>query len=253
MRKPILIIYILLSTIGGHAQTTVKVVHDTIHVSNNSKELELYKMLYQNAKDNSSANYTMLYTVVAIVVALLLFILGNQVFFNYRLKKSDLENLKSELELQLTTNLGKLKGQIQDLELQFTKDLEDKTKELKTIQDKQNAMVEYLEKRIEIMNSSVSELMTIKFKSSGSNEAALINIVNRCKSSLKAELDRTLALALADLSGHLTIMTSISDYSKDRIQALLKEIPVKYPSRFDNQLKEINDQLSKKQITKLEN
>jgi len=237
-------IFILLSFVNGYAKTAVAVVHDTIHVANNTKELELYKMLYQNAKDNSLANYTMLYTIIAIVVGFIIFILGSQAFFNYRINQRDLENLKAELTLNYTTNLGDLRSDFQKLEVNLKADISEKTTKLG---ERVGKLHDSLDVRIDVVNSSLNELMANEYKNKGSNQAALIHFVWSCRSSLDAGLKTTLDSALERLRDFLTTISEVSDYSEKNIKELLESVLVKYPD-FANVVDEIKNELQKKTI-----
>jgi membrane-associated HD superfamily phosphohydrolase len=249
MKKSIIAILLLLNITGSYAKDRITIVHDTIHEVNNTKELEMYKMLYQNAKDNSSANYTILYTIIAIVVGFIVFILGSQIFLNFRLNRQDLENLKSTIKLDLSVEFAKLNEEFQNRDLKFAKEIADNKSQLN---DTFNTITDSLHSRINIINSSLQEIVAKAYKSDGSLEAALIAQVSACSASLEANLNLSLKRNLKQLNELLISVTEISDYSSERIQELLKRVTKKYPEEFNVVINEIENEVAKKTITKLE-
>jgi hypothetical protein len=249
MKKLLLTSIVSISIINCFAKNTITVVHDTLRITSDAKELELYKMLYQNAKDNSSVNYTMLYTIIAIVVAFILFIVGSQVFFNYRLNKRDLDNLRSELMLQLTTEISTLKSSQQSLEIKLINDINEK---ISNTNNKIESVETRLSKSVNLLHSAVHELRAESYKSLGWTQLSIANRLWQCRYDLKENMDQQLKLTLESIMELLSSVDEIYDISVNAFNEINGGIREKYADKFVDLLDKIKLSIESKKIIKLQ-
>ncbi len=118
-------------------------------------ESEAYQLLYANSKEANASILTTLHFSLAIVAAFLLALVGSQIFFNYRLSKEEISNLRNSILNEIDNKIGLLsdkvlannKDQSQIVENAMNSKLEERSKLL-------DAKIEVHKKDIEALRAS---------------------------------------------------------------------------------------------------
>jgi hypothetical protein len=120
MKSKYLVAIIIILTVNIFAQSEKNKLDSSkiINSENVSKtglsESEAYKLLYENSKETNGSIVTTIHWVLGITIAFLLALFGSQVFFNYRINRKEIDNIKNELGEKLNAmkleNLKEISG-----------------------------------------------------------------------------------------------------------------------------------------------
>ena len=82
---------------------------------NDSKTIELYKLLYENTKRSNEIIISTIQWTIGFIFTFLLALIGSQVLYNIRLNKKEIENIKSNVEKDITEISGQLNKEINNI------------------------------------------------------------------------------------------------------------------------------------------
>jgi len=138
MKKIILIIFlfILLSCI---------IPEYTVISQNNNQidEKNVYKLMYENVKDSNKKILQTVYWSLSSILIVIIAILGSNIYYNYKVNKQEIENLKQEID----THINEVKNEIYN---SISKNFNDYTKDTRT--ELKNDVEKYSESYIKQLN-----------------------------------------------------------------------------------------------------
>lgn len=252
----LLIGFIMISPIA-RADTETSHANDVAKITmnnNNSTPDEItvtqaYKMLYENSKESNNRLISTIRWVIGIVVAFLLALIGSQVFFNIRISKREIDNIKKDLDTKSSALKEELLKNINEgnrdnikqyqayenkignmVKEEIQRRFEEKSKYLETKMTGYEKNIEMIEremkndiKYLEIdIRKNEGDLWNLR----GVKANALARYVETA--NLKIELKGTVEHSLDDIIEVLSKMDSIHKMDYSHLESLIKKIPKKH-------------------------
>jgi len=236
---------------------SIKTVYVNV-IPANTKEEDIYKLLYENQKKASEDLRNTQQWAIGIVAVFIALILGSQIYFNWKINKQELTNINSELE-----------SKIKVLELHISsKREEDNTKlettfeklgiRLKTnIDEKTSSFKEIMESKLEsVSKSSKNDLKILEYKISES-KADIYMLKGWTGNAFSSYIDAAiirLDLGYAieyDLDDFIKVLPKVKEIFRrdyERLEKLITDIREKHKDKFESQLKEIEENYKNKPV-----
>lgn len=217
-------------------------------------EADLYKLLYEGQKEANRDLTQVMYWSIGLVATFLLAIAGSQVFFNFRLRKSDIDNLQKTNAKQISESLAfakeEIAGLVREGETENRAAREELSKYLSERIDTVVARTDSAEKSIEALGSrlaplekltrkcevlevEVTELEAQVWRLRGVESNALSRFVKICELLIDRDRPATLKYRLSDVEDALSKLTEIRLSSYNALEALMPKIPEKFQEHRD--------------------
>lgn len=240
----------------------------TSPVSNEFKDkAELYKLLYENSKSSNERLVSSIHLIIGTVITFLLALFGAQLLFNFKIKKEEIDIIKSDINEQITSLRGDAKNEINTLNNENNKALRNevsiKSKQINdnlnirfsdesklniSIIEKQEQQIKFVKealeyeiKRVEIqlekIIGDVWDLRDVK-----------ANALSRYIKTAILELDNghEVKHTLTDIVKSLSDEKSLHEHDKNELEKLSSLLP----SKFESQKELINEKLNSLEIYK---
>ena len=224
--------------------------------SSASKELDLYKLLYESQKEANRELIAFIYWCFGLVASFLLFIAGTQIFFNFRLRKSDVEGIKKSNTSQIEQGIAKA---IQDLS-SLVRGVEDSSRAARDELSKfLSGRIDTVEGSLETVTKDVKAIPRLRRKLAlidirlhdaeghlwqlrGVKSNALSRFIKVAQLCLKAERPNALQNAIDDIEQVLKESKDIWSEDHENLKNLLDGLPEKYSAQ-QLRISTINDKL----------
>lgn len=209
-------------------------------------EAALYKLLYESQKEANKDLAQVIYWSTTLVGAFLLTIVGSQVFFNYRLRKSDVANLQKSNAKQVSDAIEVARTEFLQLIKSSESENRSSREELskyfsgrfdavsdrietarKSIDDVASKLtkVEPLQDRISSLEMNMSELDGHVWRLRGVESNALTGFIKACELQIENNRVKTLYYGLREVEAALKKMDSIYSNDYHRLCELMQKLP----------------------------
>ena len=233
--------------ISAPAQPIVQANNERSEDLSAKREAEFYKLLYDGQKEANKDLVQVMYWAIGLVAAFILAIAGSQVIFNYRLRKSEIDRIKSENSKTITQSLNTAKNEIAGL-------LRDSETESRGAREE---LSKYLSGRIdssdETLNSIKDELKPLKrlgrklnlleirlndaeahvWRLRGVESNALTKFMRSCDLLIKNNQPNRLIHRLEDIEEGLENSDDIWEQDYNELKALMEKIPEQFHAERD--------------------
>ena len=206
-----------------------------VEVDTPSKEVELYKLLYEAEKTNNESLVNLTYWSFGISMAFIILIVGSQIYFNYRLGKKDILKIKAELSERMTlakTEIEKgLNATVTEFKTEVSNKMDDMTSEIsvnRILQDQKVLSVEH-----SVIQAKLS---------SDLGQMGVVTKLEYYKRLIEIELklDTPFMISVDDLTEVLKKEKEIPNFNFLNLSSLLK----KFPASLEDERKKLSDILA---------
>lgn len=209
-------------------------------------EEDIYKLLYEGQKEANKDLTQVIFWSTTLVGAFLLTIAGSQIFFNFRLRQSDIETIQKTNAKQISDAIFLAKTEIS----QIVKDSENETRssrdELsKYVSGRIDAVTDRIDTAVKSLNDVASkvktmELLPYKFSTldirltaaeghiwrlRGVESNALTGFIKACELLVDSNQPTSLFYSLKEIEVALSKMTDIFSDDRERLLALMQKLP----------------------------
>ncbi|MFA5060158.1 MAG: hypothetical protein WC676_05975 [Candidatus Omnitrophota bacterium] len=221
-------------------------VQSSIHAMTESKA---YELLYNNSKESNDRLMSTTQWACGFVAGFILLVLGTQIFFNYRIGKQEIDNIKNELEKRLTAdksnlleNINKANKEneriVQQLSEKAKSDLKEiidsrfteKIKLLETEKEIYKKDIELIESRISTKISNLAiDLEGVQghvWNLRGVKSNAITRFIDKALLQIKEKID--VKYTLKEIHETLENLSEIHESDFHSLEDLMKNIPEKY-------------------------
>lgn len=229
----ILVFILIVTTFSGKAMGNA---YDSLKDDSKRKvspELELYQKLYENEKNANEKLLSFIYTSLEGGAAILLFIIGSQIFFNYKINSAEVDSIKNDLK----KSFMEFKGDVEKENEKLYKKIEGETKT--AFEAELELVASTVDKNLKDLNSKIDEKMldvsydlntTIGDLHSKTDQNGYISVhyyIRAANSGMKAKYD--ILYILENLIHQLKVMTDVEEDNHNELLVLVKEIASSYP------------------------
>lgn len=207
---------------------------------------QAYKLLYENSKESNDRIISTIQWVLGIVFAFLLALIGSQIFFNFRISKKEIDNIKKDIDKKISELKVVLLKDIDTTNRENTKQFQELIEKIKTdvkeninykFEEKSKLLdvkIEMHEKGIGILkhefeddikylkvdiNKNKGDLWNLK----GVKSNALTSFITTA--SLIIELKREVKYILNDIIEVLEKLNKIHEMDYSALEILITKIP----------------------------
>lgn len=231
------------------------------------EKAELYKLLFENAKESNDRLVSSIHVIIGTVITFFLALFGAQLFFNFKLKKEEIEKIKSDVNEQfsnlyndVTNKTGVLfKNNEKEMSKSFSlykKEINETIKE--KLSEESKLISSKLEKHEEqIKNVQVnSERLINQLKIQLERTVGDVWDLRGVESNALGRYVRTALLALENGNDVTHIINDIVKLLNNQvdlhevIKTELEELSQKLPGSFESQKEFINTKISSLEIYK---
>lgn len=212
MRKLILILIIVgcIAIISAQDSTNINLTDTTIVKNSNAMDNNLYKLLYENAKENNSELISILTTSLTLLFGVIIAIIGSSIYYNYRFNKKEYELLYKEVVNKLEETQSRLLDESSDKISKISSDYQNE------IDEKYEQLSETYKTNFETVRDSYKEIINSFKKDSNRQIEQLVkennlirDYIENIKKSSKDDLnykENDLKRELSNIKGDLYLM-----------------------------------------------
>ena len=243
--------YFLNSNISFSEEVNLK-SDSSIIAKSDSLNNNLYQLLYNNSAETNQMLITTIHWIIGIMVTFFIAIVGTQIFFNYRINKQEIENikqntirefseLKSKILLELTTEkestLKTIKKELENdyniLNEKITNYFTDKSKIIDVYNETNqkslqqiNLQIENKNRELQIeINKNTGDLWILK----GVKSNAIYNFTRTA--ILQKEMKYEMKYTLDNIIEVLKDLNEIHEGDYKELDRLIQEIPEEYSDK----------------------
>jgi hypothetical protein len=209
-------------------------------------EAELYKLLYESQKEANKDLAQVIFWSTTLVGAFLLTIAGSQIFFNFRLRRADIEAIQKTNSKQISDSIASAMTEL----LKITKDNESEGRSsreelskyvsgridaLSERIDTANARIDVVGKKLETLEPLAEKVSTLDIRLSeaeghiwrlrGVESNALTGFIKSCELLIGNNRPKTLFYGLKEVEAALSKMKDIFSQDYERLVALMQDVP----------------------------
>ena len=214
------------------------------------REIQTYKQMVENLKDSNEKILETVYWSLGGILGIIIVILGSNIFYNFRINKNEMENIKNALSLSLEETKNKnleiiqknAQDQIKNISENFHYNVNNFDKKLKQTEEKLIDMISNLKSEFFEKESSITNKFALLHSEIVGHTADLWGLkdvpVNALKyetekAILDIELKQPIESSLSNIYEYLDKITSISTFSQSDVIKLIEKLPDKYSVHKD--------------------
>ncbi|MBS1508746.1 MAG: hypothetical protein JSS79_19070 [Bacteroidetes bacterium] len=217
-----------------------------------SPEIDLYQRLYESEKASNERLINFIYVTLGSGGGILLFIVGSQIFFNYKINSAEVDSIKNDLK----KSFAEFKGDIERENQKLYNKIESETKKL-------------LDGEIEVVSTTVDKnLKDLNIKIDQKVDDISFDLY-RTRADLYSDqqpnnfiaISHYIEAAKAGIKGNIKINSTLNQLIKickdvnnlsDRMHSILSEFVKTIPISHSKEIEELNEYLSTVGIFKLD-
>lgn len=223
----------------------------------NNAELTAYKLLYETTKKNTDDLRTTMQWTIGIVIAFIIVILGSQFWYNWKLNKQEIVQIKNEVDIDFQELSNSLLMEKNEIFNTLKKDINLAKKEIQTellerLEKSQNVNEKFsdfyqkeTDKKILQLKTEIQELDAEIWLLKGVEANALSGFIKTAQ--YKLDLGQELKYTLDDIIPILSKLEEVHDMEYSNLDKLLASIREKFKGRYEEQLEKIEKNYKKKQ------
>lgn len=212
-------------------------------------EAQAYKLLYENAKETNGKILDTIYWALGGILAVILFILGTNIYFNFRVNKKEIEDIKNKLYIEMSEkNNIVLQSYKEELNEEFRCFSDNQSLQIKNLKSGFDEKTESIKEIIKALEKDINKTFNetnIRIKKE--NDEALIELyevqakvhsINKnyvtalrsyiSKAMVQVELSRNLQCTLGDILEVLNNCEYTPWHSQKEFQIFINKIPDEY-------------------------
>ncbi len=210
---------------------------------------KLYKLLYENSKSNNKSMISIIQWSIGLVATFILFLLGSQIFFNYKISKDEVNSIQSDIDEKI---LHLKLEVIEEVKKSTDKGDEERNKLIDSKMDSYKTSVKYTELQLDNLainiEQSKAEIEQSKadiWNLRGVTSNALTYFINTAK--LKIKNKQNPKITLGYIKDNLEKAEYVYTDTCEHLDELIRSIPPEY-SKIQSQINDLYARLPQKDL-----